>query len=142
MSRLGKPMDDYLRIHRAREDGPVVLQAFAQLRGIGKVAVMRKRNVSAPETSQHRLGIPDGRGACGAVAGVTDCDCAGELLQFRVRETLGHQPHGAQGSRSRFLVYRNNAGALLPPVLKRVEPQMHDCCSIRMPANAEYSTHV
>ncbi len=72
------------------------------------------------------LAVPPAGGSGGAVAGVTHRHCPpGQPVQNVTVEHLAHQPQVLVGGKDAVII-DYNAAALLPPVLKGIEPIVDD----------------
>src|SRR3989338_3681004 len=84
-----------------------------------------------------RLGIFEMAVACCRIAHMTDGSMAREFFQNILAEYISHKAHCFLGIKL-FSVRRDNPGALLASVLKRIKAEI---CHIRSLCMAEYAEH-
>lgn len=99
---------------------------------------MRERESAARVLDHQRLAVADRRRSSRRVAVMPNRAGAFELLDDRVVENVGDQPHPAMRD-ERLAVRRNDSGRLLPAMLLRVEPEVREVGRLRMPVDAEHA---
>ena len=135
-------MDENFGIHRRAEDGPSVLQAPAQLAGVGEIAIVGERDVSVSEPRHHRLRVLNRGGAGSAVAGVPDRDVAAQARHVRRTKPFGNEPHPLHCFCADLAIDGNDPGRFLPAMLERVQPEVGHRCCVVVTENSEDSTHI
>ena len=132
----GHEVDDNLGVHGGLEDGALLLQAAADLAGIGEGAVVADGDHQTAVLHHEGLGVDEHGGAGGGIAHVADGQMPRQLIQDGGVEDLGHQPqapmHADPGA-----VAGDDAAGLLAPVLEGVEAEVGDAGRVRVPVNAE-----
>ena len=133
---LGQEMQDDLAVHRGLEDGSASLEFLAQLGCIGEVAVVADGDAPFGTVHGQGLGVDDVRRTGGRIAGVPDGGVADEAVQHIAGEDLRHQAHAPVDIEG-LAVGGDDAGTLLPTVLKGVEAVVGQFGGIRMPMDAK-----
>ena len=110
------------------EDGPGVLHLPPELGGIGDGPVVSHRYGAGPALYDNGLGIDQGGASPGGVAVVADGRVSLEPgHDGRVGKDRPHEPHAPVVLHA-GAVRGGDAGALLPPVLEGVEPEVCLLC--------------
>ena len=132
----GHEVDDDLGVHGGLEDGALLLQAAANLPGVGQGAVVADGDHQTAVLHHEGLGVDEHGGAGGGIAHVADGQMTRELIQDGRVEDLGHQPqapvHADPGA-----VAGDDAAGLLAPVLEGIEAEIGEPGRVRVPVNAE-----
>ncbi len=115
---------------------PLADQLVAQLAGVHQVAVVPDRDLPVGAIDQKRLRVLELALAGGRVAGVADGEVAGQRTERLLAECVGDLAHRARDAQL-VAVGRGNAGALLAPVLQRVQAEIREVGRLRMAENAE-----
>jgi hypothetical protein len=134
--RLGEQHEDNLAIHRGLKRDSLRLQFIAKLGGIGEIAVVRDRDLAALAVDRQRLGITNVGRTRGGIARMTDCHRSNQVMQHVPAKNLRDQAH-AMVLVKITAIARDDAGALLAPMLQGVKPVVGQFRGIRVPENAE-----
>ncbi len=113
----------------------------ADLAGVDQVAVVHDPERPQRGLDHDRLRVVDHAVAGGRVAGVSDRARARQALQGRGAEDVGHVAHAALDVEP-LAVPRHDAGALLPAVLQRIEPEVGEVRRLARAVDAEDAAHV
>src|SRR5580658_5077286 len=97
---------------------------------------MRYRNAPLITRDREGLGVEQHRVAGGSVTGVADGDFSGQAAEDFGSEQVGNAAHAAKVV-SLSAVARNDAGALLTAMLKRVQTEVGDVRSLGMAVDGE-----
>ena len=132
-------MDDHFAVGGGLEDRAVGFEFVAHHLGVDQIAVMRKRQVAKGKIDDERLRVLEIAGAGGRVAVMADRRAAWKSLQPVLGKHIGHQAHGL------FLVkllpvVGDDAGALLPPMLERVQAEIRQIRRFFVAVDADDST--
>ena len=129
-------MEHHFGVAGGLEDRPGADQLVAQLAGVDEVAVVPDRDLAVGAIDQEGLRVLDRALAGGRVPGVTDRQVAAKAVDGFFLEGIRHLTHAADDAHL-GAVTDGNAGALLPAVLQRVEPERGQACGSRVPEDAE-----
>ena len=125
LRRGGQHLGDDFAVAGGGKPHPPLQQEAAQLGRVGQVAVVSHTQGAMYGLNEVRLGVADVGGAGGGIAVVANGHVAPQGAQVLLVEHLRHQPH-ALVDVGRAAVAGGDAGALLSPVLKGVEPEKGD----------------
>ena len=100
LGRVRHQVQDDFGIAGGLEDGAAASQVAAQFGGVGDVAVVRHRHAALVAGHGEGLGVEQHGIAGGGIARVADGQFAGQSLQHRAGEDIGHVPHGLVAVRS------------------------------------------
>ena len=104
---------------------PLPDERVAQLAGVDQVAVVADRELPVDAVDDDRLGVGQPALARRRVADVTDRQCPGSFASMSLSNASFDIAHRLRDADLRA-VGRGNAGALLPAVLQRVEPEIRE----------------
>ncbi len=135
-ARPGHQVQDDLAVTGRVKNGAVPLEFLAQLRGVGQVAVVSERDLSAPAIDQNRLCVPDGAFPGGGIAHVPQRRFPGEPPQPVFVEHVRHVSHPLFHVEL-AAVGDGDPGGVLPPVLQGVQAQVGDPRGLRVGHDAE-----
>ncbi len=156
-------MDEDLAIGRGVEDRAACLEVPAQLGAINQIAVVGKGDRALVRRDDEWLGVAEHRATGGGIADVPERGITGQPGQTFLSEDLGDVPHlflgvdlGSADDDEPFpgpvrrlslsdvalgarLVEgdRGDPGALLPPMLQRVQAEVNEVRGILMVQDAE-----
>ena len=133
-------VEDHLGVGGRLEDGAVALEPVARLDGVDQVAVVHDAERPHRGIDDDRLRVGEHRGARRRVAGVADGGGAGEPLEHRLLEDLRRLAHAALDVHA-GAVPGDDAGALLPAVLERVEAEVSEVRRVLAGVDAEDAAH-
>lgn len=133
---LRHEVQDDFTIDAGLEDRAVGFEFFAELRGIGKISVMRDGDLAFGAIDRERLGVAQMRRTGGGIARVADGEGAFELLQDARIKYLRDQPHAFVGAEI-DAVRGHYPGAFLPSMLQGIQAVIRQFRGIRVTENAE-----
>ena len=107
--------------------------------GIDQIAVMGHRIGLVPVMHDKRLSVGQDGASGGGIADMPHGRHPMQLLEMGVPEDIGDQPHPLVGSDG-LVANHGDAGALLPPMLKCIQPEIAQFCRFGMVMNAKQST--
>ena len=132
-------MQNHFRIAGGLEDRPVFLQIAPQFNRIRQIAVMRNRYLPLAAGDRKRLCVPQRRVAGGRVPRMSNRQITRQLVQNGRCKDIRDMSHAADAM-DLASVAGGNTGALLPPMLQRMQPQIRQVGSLRMPEDCENAT--
>ena len=136
--RLGHEVQDDLAIDGGLEDRAASFELFAQLGGIGEVAIVRDGDLAPGAIDREWLGVAQVRSPGGRVTGVADSHRAHEVMQDPAIENLRDQSHALVGTEL-LPIARDNASALLAAMLQGVKAVISQLGGIGVAVNAEHA---
>ena len=139
--RLRVEVQHDLGIAARLEDGALAHELVAQLVRVHQVAVVGDRDLPVRALDQERLRVREPALTRRRIAHVADRHRAGHLRQHRRVEHVGDVAHRL-GDADQVPVRRGNAGALLPAVLHRVEPEVGEVRGLGVAVDAEDAAFV
>ncbi len=137
----GDQVHQHLGIRRGGEDGALLHQLALDLRRVGQVAVVGDGEGAAASVGDARLGVGEHRAAGGGIPGVAHRHVTRQPAQDRLVEVLGDQPHAAMRPGHPVAIHRDDAGALLAPVLQGVEAEIGETGRVGNAGHADDAAH-
>ena len=134
-------MQHDLGVAAGLEDASPPDQIVAQLGCVDEVAVVAEGNLAVDAVDEDRLRVDDPAVARGRVPHVTDGVVTGQRVQRGPVERLRHMPHGPRRVQA-LAVAGGDAGALLAPVLQRIQPETGQGRRLRVSKNAKDAAFV
>ncbi len=136
----GNQMENNFAVRGRLKDGSRRLQFLPEHPGIDQVSVVGDGDLSPTGLHRQGLGILDIAGSGRRVADVTDGPRSSQLLQVLLAKNLSDQSHPPlDGKWFSQIPGRDDAGALLPPMLKGIETVVGQLCRIGMVVHPEDS---
>ena len=123
--RTGDHPGEDLGIGCSLEELPLLLQFQAEGERVGEVAIVRDGQFTEVTLDTHRASVADAVRAGSGVARVADGEVAGEILQVLLIERLRDEPEAGVAGNV-MAIGRRDTGALLSPMLQRVEREERD----------------
>ncbi len=130
-------MRENFAVGRGLEKAAPVLQIFPELDGIDKVAVVRKGEITGVVAEKERLHIVQPAASGSGIAHVADCHGTFQSRKIVFVKHLRHKPFAFHSLQDAVFVHGNNAAALLPPVLERMQAVIDQTGGIRNAVNPE-----
>ena len=134
--RPGVEMQHDLGVAPRLEDVPPSDQGVAQLGRVDEVPVVAEGDLAVRAVDENRLRVDDLAVARRRVPHVADRRIAAERRQRLLVDGLRHLPHRPRQVQA-LAVGGGDAGALLPPVLQRIQPETGQRGRLRVTVNAE-----
>src|SRR5258705_2796265 len=132
-------MQDPLGVGGRLHDGAGAHKLAAKRQPVGEVAVVADREGARVEFGEQRLDVAQPRPAGGRVAYMTDRYAARQAIDdLAAREGVADETEPALGMEPAAVI-ADDAGRLLAAVLERMQAECRDCCSVRVPVDAEYA---
>ena len=136
LARAREQMHDHFGVGRGLEDRPAPHQRVPQLAGIDDVAVVPDSQLPVHAVDDDRLRVGQAALARRRVPHVPHRHVSRQLRERLAVEDVVHIAHRLRDADLRA-VGRGNAGALLPAVLKRVEPEVGEIRRLGMSNDSE-----
>lgn len=137
--RLGHQVQNDFAIDGGAENGTAGFEFFAELGGVGEIAVVGDGDLAARAIHGERLGVAQMGRAGGGITGVADGHAADEAVEDFAVKNLRHETHSAVDAKL-FAVTGDDAGAFLAAMLERIEAVVRQFGGVRMSENAEDTT--
>ena len=134
----GDEVENNLGVGGSVEDGPAVLEVGSEGAVVDEVAVVGHADGAEAVAGNEGLHVFEHGLAGGGVADVADGEAAGELVQLRLVEHVGNETNAGDGLED-VVVNRNDSGAFLAAVLKRVEGEVAKARGLRVAVYAHHA---
>ena len=131
----------HLAVAAGAEDRAAAFELSANRPGVHQVSVVGEGDGASVRVRAEGLGVSEQTPPGGGIANVADRVTAGKLGEIPLVEHVRDETHGAVNGVLATL-RGADSGALLPPVLERVEAQVGDFRGLRVPVDAENSALV
>ena len=129
-------VQDDLGVAVGLEDGPLLHQRFAQLGRVDQVTVVADGDRPVDAVDANRLRVGQLAFAGGRIPDVPDRQRPGQPAELRLVEGVGDMAHGPRGEQPGPVGGRD-AGALLSPVLQRVQTEVDHPGGLRVSVDPE-----
>src|SRR5882757_9953852 len=134
-------MHDHFRVAISLENGALVLQFAAPVRGVGEIAVVPKRHFALVTVDHDRLRVQQSLVTCGGIARVADSEISGQVGQHRRGKDFFHFAHRAMQMQLAAIA-GDDSSRFLAAMLQRIQAKIGQLRGLFMSEHAEYPTFV